>query len=152
MKWNLLIYNSFNSLVRVQNKVSTGLELLQYYTTKEWDFRSDRFQQLQEKLIPIDQKIFDTDTTQVNWEEYIRAYIVGMRTYILGESEKTIPQAKKLLRRLYVLDRLVTFIFYGLIFWFLWNNLDGLMESSDQLIQKTLQTIYSYSKNSTIEV
>lgn len=128
------------------------MELLQYYTTKEWDFRSDRFQQLQEKLIPIDQKIFDTDTTQVNWEEYIRAYIVGMRTYILGESEKTIPQAKKLLRRLYVLDRLVTFIFYGLIFWFLWNNLDGLMESSDQLIQKTLQTIYSYSKNSTIEV
>lgn len=147
-----MIYNLFISLVRVQNKVSSGLELLQYYTTREWEFKSEKFQHLQDRLNRIDQEIFDTDTSQVNWEQYLRVYILGMRTYILGESEKTIPHAKKVLRRLYLLDRMVTFIFYGLIFWFLWNNLDGFMESSDQLIQKTLQTIYSYSKNTTIEL
>ncbi|KAM7359604.1 putative fatty acyl-CoA reductase CG5065 isoform 1-T2 [Cochliomyia hominivorax] len=148
----LLLFGRKRFLVRVQNKISTGLELLQYYTTKEWEFKCEKFQQLHTLLNPIDQEIFDTDTSQVNWEAYIRVYIMGMRTYILGESESTIPQAKKVLQRLYLLDRLVTFVFYGLIFLYLWTHLDDFMESSDMLIQKTLQTIYTYSKNKTIEL
>lgn len=138
--------------MRVQNKISTGLKLLQYYTTKEWEFKSENFQQLHYNLNKIDQDLFDTDTSQVNWEAYIRTYIMGMRTYILGESEATIPHAKKVLRRLYILDRLVTFAFYGLIFWFLWTHLDSLVESSDILIQSTLQKIYFYSRNRTMEL
>lgn len=125
---------------------------MQYYTTKEWEFKSERFQQLQSKLNRIDQDIFDTDTSQVNWEAYIRIYIMGMRTFILGESESSIPYAKKVLRRLFILDRFVKFVFYCLIFWFLWSNLDSFIESSDVLIQKTLQTINSFSKNKTIEL
>lgn len=138
--------------MKVQKKVSSGLELLQYYTTKEWEFKSENFQKLQSKLNRIDQNIFDTDTSQVNWEAYIRTYIMGMRTYILGESESTIPHAKKVLRRLYILDRLVKLMLLGLIFWFLWTHLDGFVERSDVLIQNTLQTIYNYSKNKTIEL
>lgn len=126
--------------------------MLQYYTTKEWEFKSENFQKLQTKLNRIDQDIFDTDTSQVNWEAYIRTYIMGMRTYILGESELTIPYAKKILRRLYILDRVVKLMICSLIFWYLWTHLDGFVERSDFLIQNTLQTIYNYNKNKTNEL
>ena len=139
-------------MVKVQKKVSSGLKLLQYYTTKEWEFKSENFQKLQTKLNRIDQDIFDTDTSQVNWEAYIRTYIMGMRTYILGESELTIPYAKKILRRLYILDRVVKLMICVFIFWYLWTHLDGLVERSDVLIQNTLQTIYNYNKNKTNEL
>lgn len=144
------MYVSFFSLVRTQNKISNGLKLLQYYTTKEWEFKTEKFQQLQTKLNRKDQEIFDADSTQVNWEVYIRNYIMGMRTFILGETESTIPHAKNVLRRLYFLDRSITYLFYGLIFWFLWTHLDGFVERSDTFIHKTLQSIYNLNTNTTI--
>lgn len=112
-----------------------GLKLLQYYTTKRWEFRNERFQEMSSQLSLLDQDLFDTSVGQVNWETYISNYIVGMRTYILGESEDTLPQARKVLRRLYILDWVSKVLFFSLSFWFLWTHLDGFvngaMPSSD---------------------
>ncbi|KAL7727826.1 hypothetical protein ACLKA6_019762 [Drosophila palustris] len=100
----LLIFGRKPFLVHVQRKISTGLKLLQYYTTKDWDFRNERFQELSSKLNETDEQLFDTSVSQVNWDIYISNYIRGMRTYILGESDDTLPYAKIVLRRLYILD------------------------------------------------
>lgn len=126
-----------------------GLKLLQYYTTKEWEFQNERFQEMSSQLNAVDQDIFDTSVGQVNWETYISNYIVGMRTYILGESEATLPQARKVLRRLYILDWVSKVLFWGLLFWFLWSHLDGFVERSDAFIRSSLSNIY-HERNSTV--
>nr|XP_014092579.2 putative fatty acyl-CoA reductase CG5065 [Bactrocera oleae] len=138
----LLLFGRKRFMVHVQNKISTGLKLLQYYTTKDWDFRNEKFQCLSDNLNQLDREIFDTSTSQVNWEQYIRGYIIGMRKYILGENEETIPQAKKFLRRLYILDRLTKYIICILIFWFLWAHLESFVEQSDAIIRSSLHIIY----------
>ncbi|XP_053961383.1 putative fatty acyl-CoA reductase CG5065 [Anastrepha ludens] len=138
----LLIVGRKPFMVHIQNKISTGLKLLQYYTTKDWDFRNENFQRLSDNLNQTDQELFDTSVGQVNWEQYIRGYIIGMRTYILGENEETIPKAKRVLRRLYILDRITTYTFYILVFWFLWAHLEGFLEQSDAIIRSSLQIIY----------
>lgn len=135
----------------MQRKISTGLKLLQYYTTKDWDFRNERFQEMSDKLNSTDQEIFDTSVSQVNWDVYISDYIRGMRTYILGESDDTLPYARKVLRRLYILDWASKILLFTLTFWFLWTHLDGFVEKSDIFIRSSLYNIYN-DHNSTINV
>lgn len=136
-------------MVNVQRKISTGLKLLQYYTTKDWDFRNEKFQELSNTLNATDQELFDTSVSQVNWETYISNYIRGMRTYILGESDATLPYAKIVLRRLYILDWVSKILLFTLTFWFLWTHLDGFVEKSDAFIRASLYSIYS-EHNSTV--
>lgn len=50
---------------RVQKKVSGGLKVLQYYTTKQWIFKTDNYQALEESLTENDKQIFYMDTTKV---------------------------------------------------------------------------------------
>lgn len=81
---------------------------------------------LNKKLTPADQETFDIYVDQWNFEEYIKTYIMGMRTYLLGESPETLPKAKKLFRRLYIMHLVTQFIVFGSIFWFLWARVDGI--------------------------
>lgn len=118
-----------HSLVRVQKKVSTGLKVLQYYTTKIWVFKNDKLENLPQKLSPRDRERFDLTVDQINWEKYLHDMIMGVRVYLLKESPETIPQARRILRRLYILDRVIVFAFYGLMFWFLWNYLEVILDS-----------------------
>lgn len=117
------------SLVRVQKKVSTGLKVLQYYTTKIWVFKNDKLENLPQKLSLRDRERFDLTVDQINWEKYLHDMIMGVRVYLLKESPETIPQARRILRRLYILDRVIVFAFYGLMFWFLWNYLEVILDS-----------------------
>lgn len=114
------------SLVRVQKKVSEGLKLLQYYTTKTWEFKNERIRDLNKILTPMDRETFDIYVDQWNFEEYIKTYIIGMRQFLLKESPDTLPKAKKLLTRLYIMHLLTQFIVIGSIFWFLWARIDGI--------------------------
>ncbi|XP_033233189.1 putative fatty acyl-CoA reductase CG5065 [Drosophila pseudoobscura] len=145
----MLISGQKPFLVNVQRKVSMGLKLLQYYTTKDWEFQNEKFQEMSSQLNAIDEEMFDTSVGQLNWETYISTYIMGMRTYILRESPSTLPYARKVLRRLYILDCVSKVLFFTLTFWFLWTHMDGFVESGDAFIRSSLSSIY-HERNNTI--
>lgn len=48
-------------MVKIQKRVNYGLEVLQYYTTKEWFFTNDYFVSLREKISKQDNETFYTD-------------------------------------------------------------------------------------------
>lgn len=48
-------------MVKIQKKVSMGLDVLQYYTTKEWDFKNDNFLALRKRVSKEDDEVFYTD-------------------------------------------------------------------------------------------
>lgn len=86
-------------MVRAQRKVSMGLKILQYYTTKRWTFKNEHSKALFARMSPSDQKKFFFDCSKVDWQLYIKNYIMGMRTYLLNEPDSNLPKARKNLQR-----------------------------------------------------
>lgn len=170
LKWWNNIFNF--SLVGVQKRISQGLEVLQYYTTKNWTFKNDKFLRMKENMSDIDRQKFyfsveevrntiifldfDVDevfwnffvwlqSQQINWTEYIGNYISGARLYLLKEKPESLPKARILLRRLYILDKLISILFHALILWLVysyWNNIiysfESVLDYSTSLINRRL--------------
>ncbi|CAD0206947.1 unnamed protein product [Chrysodeixis includens] len=105
-------------MIKIQKRINYGLNVLQYYTTKEWHFKNDNYLALKNKISPKDNKVFYTDLSVLNWDTYMRDYILGAREFCCKEDPATIPQARKLNRQLYYLDKVFQVIFFGLLAYF----------------------------------
>ncbi|CAB3233870.1 unnamed protein product [Arctia plantaginis] len=107
-------------MIKMQKRINYGLEVLQYYTTKEWYFVNDNFAALKDQISNQDNNVFYTDLRAINWNKYIRNYIRGAREYVVKEDPSTLPQARRLHKQLYYLDKtvqvmlglLITYIVY----------------------------------------
>lgn len=43
-------------MIRVQNRISVGLEVLQFFTMRAWYFKSDNYASLWDMLTDVDRK------------------------------------------------------------------------------------------------
>ncbi|KAJ9576068.1 hypothetical protein L9F63_007033, partial [Diploptera punctata] len=85
-------------LLKTYEKLQKFSSMVSYFTTRQWKFSNSNIQQLWKKLSPEDRLIYDFDFNNLQWDDYFRDTIIGVRTYILKEDPKTVPQAK---RRIY---------------------------------------------------
>lgn len=76
-----------------------GLKILQYYTTKRWEFKNDHSKKLIETMTEKDRETFFFDCSKVDWSIYLQNYVYGMRTYLLKEPPSNLPKARKNLQR-----------------------------------------------------
>ncbi|XP_031773360.1 putative fatty acyl-CoA reductase CG5065 isoform X1 [Apis florea] len=106
-------------LIRVHQKVNNGIGLIQYYTTKEWEFRNDRMRKLQLELNSSDREKFFMDTKAISWDSFMLKYILGVRQYCLKDDLSTIPRARKVIRYLYFADWFAKIGFTIFLVWFL---------------------------------
>ncbi|XP_017865091.1 PREDICTED: putative fatty acyl-CoA reductase CG5065 [Drosophila arizonae] len=114
----MLILGQKRFMVRVQTKISVGLEVLQFFTTRSWDFKSTHFQQIYKDISEADRKIFKINTDDVDDYEYLKTSILGGRQYVMKEPMTSLPRSRIQLRFLYVLDRVCkTVILCGLFYW-----------------------------------
>ncbi|XP_048004127.1 putative fatty acyl-CoA reductase CG5065 [Leguminivora glycinivorella] len=116
----LMMLGKKTFMVQIQKRISYGLEVLQYYTTKEWHFKNDNFVALRKVISKEDDETFYTDIKMINWSSYIRDYIYGARQYCCKEDPSSLPQARKLQKQLYYLDRVTTIIIYSLCAYFIY--------------------------------
>ncbi|XP_041971171.1 putative fatty acyl-CoA reductase CG5065 [Aricia agestis] len=98
-------------MVKIQKRVSYGLGVLQYYTTKQWHFNNDYFRSMGKALSAHDNEVFFTDINLLNWSDYIKDYIKGAREFCCKEDPSTLPQARRLHKQLYYLDLFVKLLF-----------------------------------------
>ncbi|XP_028161341.1 putative fatty acyl-CoA reductase CG5065 [Ostrinia furnacalis] len=87
-------------LVNVQKRISHGLNVLQYYTTKEWHFCNDRFLALRKRISAEDDRTFYIDFSTLSPDQYLRDYVLGTRQFVCKEDPSTLPRARKLHRML----------------------------------------------------
>ncbi|XP_049883844.1 putative fatty acyl-CoA reductase CG5065 [Pectinophora gossypiella] len=108
-------------MVKVQKRVTYGLNVLQYYTMKPWHFKNDLYVSLRKRLSKEDDETFFTDIEVINWSDYIRNYMKGCREYCLKEDPSTLPQARRLNRQLYYLDIFAKAVICLLCLYFLYH-------------------------------
>lgn len=86
-----------HSMIRVQTKISQGLEVLQFFTMRNWIFKSEKFQGIVREQSPDEYKMFFIDTASVpdNFEDqFLKNTFLGGRLYLLKEPHSTIPRAR----------------------------------------------------------
>lgn len=82
------------SMVRIQNRISVGLEVLQYFTTREWWFDTDNFKALATMLNPVDKEVFPMDLSVIEDEPYIESCMIGGKLYCMKEKLENLPKAR----------------------------------------------------------
>lgn len=87
-------------MIKVQRKIQAAIEALTYFITNEWTFASGNIVKMQTMLSEADKKIFDIDTTKIQWGPYMENYVKGVRKYILKEDDKDLPKARQHMRKL----------------------------------------------------
>jgi hypothetical protein len=70
-----------------------GMDLMRYFALHDWTFRCDNVISLIDRMSPIDRKLFDFDIRPQDPVVVSRNIWMGIRRYLLLESDKTIPIA-----------------------------------------------------------
>lgn len=81
-------------MVRIQKRISVGLEVLQYFTTKNWKFCNTKGIAIVNELSPTDKKIFSFIIT-FDEDKYAKDIILGVRQYCMKEDLSTLPKARR---------------------------------------------------------
>lgn len=90
----MLIFLQPRFMIRVQKKIFVGLGVLQFFTTRQWEFRSNNFKEIYQKLSHEEKKIFNMNTEEVEEIEYLKNCILGGREFCLKEPPSTLPKAR----------------------------------------------------------
>jgi len=67
------------SLVIIYSRLNKMVSTLRPFTTKQWNFKCTNVTKLYDSLSQVDQKIFNFDVRQVDWEDYISRYYIGSK-------------------------------------------------------------------------
>ncbi|XP_055374528.1 uncharacterized protein LOC129607522 [Condylostylus longicornis] len=124
----LLIAGQKRFMVRVQTKIADGLDVLQFFTTREWNFKSTCYEQVSKNLTEADREIFNQDAYKVEEESYMRAGILGGRQYILKEPLSSLPKARIQLKIQYIVDRLCKALILGLTLYWIYKRITNSVE------------------------
>lgn len=85
-------------MVKIQRRISEGLNVLQYFTTKEWIVNSCVLKSLQTSMTEHDQKIFPITPEGFKLRPYLTDCVLGARQYLMKENPKTIPRQRIVLK------------------------------------------------------
>lgn len=89
-------------MLRVQQKISQGLEVLQYFTIRQWIFDSRNFLSLDQCLSAEEYEIYDMDIKKNDTDDYLRSCVEGGRLYVLHE-DPTRVSINRIHHNMYVL-------------------------------------------------
>lgn len=84
-------------MIKLQTRISQGLDVLNFFTMRNWVFRSEKFQAINKELSPEEYKMFFIDTESVPdsfEDQFLRNCLLGGRLYLLKEPLTTIPKAR----------------------------------------------------------
>jgi len=93
--------------VRIQNKLWKAVEVLEYFTSREWHWTNDNMLFLKEQMNQDDQQEFDFDVRNIDWDVYLQNYFLGTKTFALKETDEKLPEAKLNIARLERRDTLI---------------------------------------------
>ncbi|KAH7954274.1 hypothetical protein HPB49_017127 [Dermacentor silvarum] len=122
--------------VRHYQNLRKAMDSLQYFTTHGWLFRSNNAVALAQELSATDAQLFNFDVRSLEWTPYLESYMLGIRKYMFKAEDSKLPEARKHLRRLHVLNLSLRVLLF-VVAWRLLNT-------------RTAWKLYSLAKSSAI--
>lgn len=120
----MLISGQKRFMLRIQRRIQDGLDVLQYFTTREWIFCNDKFISMRDSMNPVDKKIFSIDFEKVETTPYLTDCVLGARMYLMKEDPSSLPRCRRNLKILYVVDRSFKLLMFLLLAWLLISYYD----------------------------
>ncbi|XP_076223842.1 fatty acyl-CoA reductase wat isoform X2 [Nomia melanderi] len=115
-------------LLDTYKKIHKAMDALQFFLGRQWIFENENVVKLWKKLNSVDQKTFNFNMENLDWEIYFYHYIRGVRFYILKDTFDTIKEARIKLTRLFIAHYSIIIVVSLLLLWttvsfvnFLWS-------------------------------
>lgn len=71
------------------------MAVISYFATRTWVFTNENVQKLWSELNQEDQDLFLFDMRQLEWNEFFKNYMKGIRIYLVKDPMTTLPAALK---------------------------------------------------------
>lgn len=81
-------------MVRVQKRIAVGMEVLQYFTMRRWNFKNDNLKALLNGLNEEEKQKFFIHNINIDIENYFITTILGARQYCMKEPLTTLDRAR----------------------------------------------------------
>lgn len=82
-------------MVKIQQKIAVGIDVLRFFTVKAWNFRNDELMKVRKSLTDKEFGMFPMDTSVVkDRESFIKSNLYGGRVYCLKDPLSTLPRAR----------------------------------------------------------
>ncbi|XP_023955311.2 fatty acyl-CoA reductase wat [Bicyclus anynana] len=82
-------------LRKAYKKIEKFSGVLGYFALREWKFHNKNTIKLHQELCETDKDLFHFDLSTLDWDEYCRAYVKGVRIHLLKDPLDTIPQGRR---------------------------------------------------------
>ncbi|XP_072143729.1 putative fatty acyl-CoA reductase CG5065 [Dermacentor andersoni] len=89
--------------VQLYKNVRKRMDVVQYFTTHGWLFRTNNVVGLARELSPKDKQLFNIDMRSLDWQSYWDHYFLGIRKYLFNAQDSELPNARSRLRWLYAM-------------------------------------------------
>lgn len=81
-------------MVRVQKRIAVGMEVLQYFTMRGWNFKIENTKALIKDLNESDLNKFYIQNIQIDIETYMIKVLLGARQYCMKEPLTNLDRAR----------------------------------------------------------
>lgn len=87
-------------MINLNKKIYKFLEVISYFSTNEWKFNNDNVKKLYKNMDERDKEIFNFDMNKLDWLDYFKSYVLGIREHLFKEELSTLEEGKKKQHRL----------------------------------------------------
>lgn len=98
-------------MLRICRKFSKAAKIGEYFALHEWNFHTSSYRGLIDAVGDAEDgssfPINIGEGSGFDWDTQVRAYMLGIRQYVLKDDLKTLPRARAKLNRLYWLGKVV---------------------------------------------
>lgn len=81
-------------MVRIQKRIAVGMEVLQYFTMRSWNFKIENGKNLISNLNETEKEKFFIQNVEVNIEKYMIQVMLGARQYCMKEPLTNLDRAR----------------------------------------------------------
>lgn len=85
-------------MVRVQKRIAVGMEVLQYFTMRSWNFKIENTKALIADLSEREKNKFFIQNIDVDVEKYMIHTLLGARQYCMKEPLTNLDRARRHLK------------------------------------------------------
>lgn len=107
-------------MMKIARRFQTAADTGEFFAMHEWNFENRNLKQLIQvaKGTQQDAEEFNCDMSNMDWDDYVEKYMLGIRNYVLKDDMSSMKNARIKVKRLYWSKRIFQCVFFFLIYYF----------------------------------